>query len=96
MLWTRCTKESVVAYVIVSGASGHVRKTTRAFSTLTGELTTLAQWLKEEGCTQAVMESTGVYWKPGYNLLTDTREVLVVNAAHIKKFGGKTDVSDAE
>lgn len=89
-------KETVVACLIVSGASGHVRKTTRTFSTLTGELTALAQWLKEEGCGHAVMESTGVYWKPVYNLLTDTCEVLVVNAAHIKKFGDKTDVSDAE
>ena len=88
--------ETVVACVIVSGARGHVRKTTRTFSTLTEELTTLAQWRKEEGCAHAVMESAGVYGKPVYNLLVNTCEVLVVNAAHVKKFGDKTDVSDAE
>jgi len=86
----------VVACVIVSGASGHVQKTTRTFSTMTGDLKALAQWLTETGCRQVAMESTGVYWKPVYNLLEGAFEILVVNAAHIKKFGNKTDVTDAE
>ena len=89
-------KDTVVACVIVSGASGHVRKSTRTFSTMTGDLTALAQWLTETGCRQVAMESTGVYWKPVYNLLEGAFEILVVNAAHIKKFGNKTDVTDAE
>ena len=89
-------KDTVVACVIVSGASGHVQKTTRTFSTMTHELTALAEWLAEKGCTQVAMESTGVYWKPVYNLLEGAFEILVVNAAHIKKFGDKTDVTDAE
>src|SRR5512143_1006919 len=42
------------------------------------------------------MESAGVYWKPVYNLLEGAFEILVVNAAAIKKFGDKTDVTDAE
>ena len=43
------------------------------------------------------MESTGVYWKPVYNLLEDEFSVMVVNAAHIKTVPGrKTDVKDAE
>ncbi len=89
-------KDTVVACVIVSGPSGHVQKATRTFSTMTGELKALAQWLMENGCTHVAMESTGVYWKPVYNLLEGAFEILVVNAAHIKKFGDKTDVTDAE
>ena len=89
-------KDPVVACVIVSRPSGHVQKTIRTFSTMTGDLKALAQWLSETGCTQGAMESTGVYWKPVYNLLEGAFEILVVNAAHIKKFGNKTDVTDAE
>lgn len=89
-------KDTVVACVIVTKPSGHVQKTIRTFSTMTGDLKALAQWLRETGCTQVAMESTGVYWKPVYNLLEGAFEILVVNAAHIKKFGNKTDVTDAE
>jgi transposase len=47
--------------------------------------------------TQVAMESTGVYWKPIYNLLEGQFELLLVNAAHIKAVPGrKTDVRDCE
>jgi transposase len=54
--------------------------------------------LEAAGCEVVAMESTGVYWKPIYNILADgRREVLVVNAAHIKTVPDrKTDVKDAE
>ena len=43
------------------------------------------------------MESTGVYWKPIYNLLEGSFELLLVNARHIKQVPGrKTDVHDCE
>ena len=89
-------KDTVVACVIVSKSSGHVQKTIRTFATTTSGLQALAQWLTATGCTHVAMESTGVYWKPLYNLLEGAFELLVVNAAHIKKFGDKTDVTDAE
>ena len=42
-------------------------------------------------------EATGVYWKPVFNLLEGSFELLVVNAQHIKAVPGrKTDVRDAE
>ena len=70
---------------------------TRSFSTMTSDLTRLAQWLRESRITHVAMESTGVYWKPIYNLLEDEFTVLVVNAYHIKAVPGrKTDVKDAE
>ena len=39
-------KETVVACVIVPDAQGKPQKETRTFSTMTGDLTALAQWLK--------------------------------------------------
>lgn len=89
-------KDTVTACLIVPGPDGQPVKETRTFSTMTGDLNTLAQWLKEKGCTHVAMESTGVYWKPVYNLLEGVFEMLVVNPTAIKKLKGKTDVSDAE
>src|SRR5215469_5957831 len=57
----------------------------------------LSDWLKEQECTHVAFESTGVYWKPVFNLLEGCFELLVVNAQHIKQVPGrKTDASDAE
>lgn len=90
-------KKSVVACVIVPGADGQPVKETRTFDTLTSDLEGLADWLRECRVTQVVMESTGVYWKPVFNLLDGRFEVLVVNAEHVKALAGrKTDVQDAE
>jgi transposase len=89
-------KATLVVCVIVPGPDGQPVKVTRTFGTMTGDLTALAQWLKEQGVTHVAMESTGVYWKPVYNLLEGGFEILVVNAEHIKKYGDKTDVTDAE
>ena len=64
---------------------------------MTEDLTRLRDWLLEANCPVVAMESTGVYWKPIYNLLEGRLEVLVVNAQHIKQVPGrKTDVRDAE
>jgi transposase len=86
-------KKSVVACVMVPG-----RKEVRTFGTVTAELLRLGDWLQEEGVTTVAMESTGVYWKPVFNVLETTGlELLVVNAQHIKAVPGrKTDVKDAE
>jgi transposase len=57
----------------------------------------LADWLAKAGCTHVAMESTGVYWRPVYNILVEQCEVLVANAQHLKAVPGrKTDVRDAE
>src|SRR5574341_1264886 len=90
-------KETVVACAIVPNAAGQARKETRTFATLTEDLEALANWLSALGVTHVAMESTGVYWKPVFNLLDGRFEVLVVNAEHLKKLAGrKTDVQDAE
>src|SRR5882762_263084 len=77
-------------------ASGR-RRQTRAFGTFTRELLELGDWLRACGVTHVAMESTGVYWKPVWNLLEGLFEVLLVNAQHIKAVPGrKTDQKDSE
>lgn len=72
-------------------------KETRQFGTMTADLLELADWLESHGVTHVAMESTGVFWKPIYNLLEGRFELLLCNARHIKQVPGrKTDMSDAE
>lgn len=90
-------KRTAVACVRIRDKRGRVHKEIRTFGTTTPELMELVDWLTELGCTHVAMESTGVYWKPVYNLLEGIFETLVVNAQHIKNVPGrKTDVTDAE
>jgi transposase len=90
-------KQTVVACAIVPGADGQPVKDTRTFATMSEDLEVLAGWLQGLGVTHVAMESTGVYWKPVYNLLDGRFSILVVNAEHIKTLAGrKTDVQDAE
>lgn len=89
--------KTVVACLLVTGADGQTIKTIRTFGTTTPQVLQLLDWLLSNGCTQVAMESTGVYWKPIYNLLEGQLELLVVNARHLKAVPGrKTDVKDAE
>jgi transposase len=56
----------------------------------------LADWLSNHGIKQVAMESTGVYWKPVYNILHERFDVWVVNARHLAQVPGrKTDDTDA-
>lgn len=90
-------KKVAVACLITTPPSGRPVKEIRTFTTMTEDLLALASWLEEAGCTHVAMESTGVYWKPPFNLLEGRFELLVVNARHIKAVPGrKTDVKDAE
>jgi len=69
----------------------------RSFGTMTRDILALADWLAAEGVTHVTMESTGVYWKPIYNLLEGHFEILLVNAQHVKHVPGrKTDVRDCQ
>jgi len=90
-------KRTVVACLLVPGPAGAPSKQIRTFGTMTRDLLALSDWLAAAGCTHVAMESTGVFWKPIYNLLEGSFELVVVNAQHIKAVPGrKTDVRDAE
>jgi transposase len=101
VLYPRCCgldvhKKTVVACCILSTEGRKPVKETRTFRTMTTDLLALADWLQEKGCTHVAMESTGVYWRPVFNLLEGQFELLVVNAQHIKAVPGrKTDIKDA-
>ena len=90
-------KQTVVACLLWRDECGKRQKEIRTFATLTADLLQLADWLDAHGCTHVAMESTGVYWKPIYNLLEGNFELLLVNARHLKAVPGrKTDVRDCQ
>src|SRR5207248_8956110 len=89
-------KKSITACVLWAEAKGKSRKEKRRFGTFTHDLLQLADWLGESGVTHVAMESTGVYWKPVWNILAEQFKVLLVNAQHIKAVPGrKTDQKDS-
>jgi transposase len=90
-------KATVVACARRIDPTGRVHETVRTFGTMTAALLALSDWLAEVGVTHVAMESTGVFWKPVFNLLEDRFEVLLVNPRHIKQVPGrKTDVKDCQ
>lgn len=100
ILYPRCAgldvhKETVAACVLTPGPKAEPNQQIQQFGTTTGELRRLADWLRENGVTHAAMESTGVYWKPVFNILESACELILVNARHIKQVPGrKTDKAD--
>src|SRR5712691_11158732 len=100
VLYSRCAgvdvhQKNVVVSRIIPGPDGQPLQEIRTFTTMTRDLLALSDWLAEGGVTHVAMESTGVYWKPVYNLLEGTFTLLLVNAAHIKQVPGrKSDVKD--
>ena len=88
---------SVTACLRSPGDGPQRRQEVRTFGTTTRELLRLADWLTAAGCTHVAMESTGIYWRPVYNILEGRFELSVVNAQHVKMVPGrKTDVRDSE
>jgi transposase len=102
VIYPRCCgldvhKREIVACVVSTDADGTPHKEVRAFATMTADILALADWLAAQEVSHVAMESTGVYWKPIWNLLEDSFELLLVNARHVKAVPGrKTDVRDCE
>lgn len=100
ILYPRCAgldvhKESVCACVLTPGPEAEPLKQIQQFGTTTSELGRLRDWLAANGVTHAAMESTGVYWKPVFNILEGGCRLILVNARHIKQVPGrKTDKAD--
>jgi len=77
--------------------SANGEKEIRTFSTMTDDLLRMRDWLLAANCTHVAIESTGVYWKPVFNILEDRLEVILINPEHARALRGrKTDVKDAE
>jgi transposase len=90
-------KRIVWACLLIVGTDGAIAKSKRRFATTTKALLQLRDWLEENNCKDVVMESTGVYWKPIYNILEEVADITLANARQVKNLPGrKTDVSDSE
>jgi transposase len=109
VVYARCCgldvhKDTVVACVRLAGPAGRVEQEVRTFGTTTRALLELGDWLAEKNVAAIAMESSGVFWKPVWNLLEGRNnqqgqlmELMLVNARHIKNVPGrKTDVKDCQ
>lgn len=86
-------KNVIVATIRGTG----IKEVTKTFSGFTESIEQMREWLQEEKISHVAMESTGVYWKPVYNVLESNFEILLVNARHIKNVPGqKTDKKDSK
>ena len=97
VLYPRCWGIDVHAKMLVACLIVNGQRDTRTFSTMTDDLLNLRDWLVANECTQVAIESTGVYWRPVFNILEGAVEVMLVNAREAKGLKArKTDVIDAE
>lgn len=102
VLYERCCgldihKKTVVACLLLTAASGQASHQVRTFATTTAGLRALADWLASQSVTHVAMESTGIFWRPIFNVLEGRFEVILVNAQHMKAVPGhKTDVKDSQ
>jgi len=97
ILYTCCCGIDVHARMLVACLIKGGKKEVRTFSTMTDDLLRLLDWLTQQGCTHVAIESTGVYWKPVFNILEGAMEVILTNARDAKGYKArKTDVIDAE
>ena len=93
----RCCGLDVHKRLVVACAVTPEGQEVRTFSTMTQGLLAMSDWLAGHRITHVAMESTGVYWKPVYNLLEEEFTVMVVNARHMRAVPGrKTGVKDAQ
>jgi len=89
-------KTEVAVCLMTGEAAAEPRVEYRDFKTFTADLEQMRDWLVEAGCTHVLMESTGSYWKPIFNVLEDRLQVRVANAEDVKgRKGHKTDKQDS-
>ena len=90
-------KKNIVVCLAVGKPHEKPKTTIKTYPTMTRDLLACQDWLLSEGCTHAVVESTGVFWKPIFNIFEDSMEVILANAREVKNVPGrKTDVRDCE
>lgn len=90
-------KKFLTVCVLVGAADAEPRVEKRMFGTFNAELEALRKWLVEEGCTHVVLESTGSYWKPVFNVLEQSVTVVLANGQDVKaRKGHKTDWQDCQ
>ena len=91
----------IIEACILRGADAEPEIIRQSFGAAKPELQRLMNWLSQNDCYTVAMESTGVYWKPIFQMLELGAEYMeqlwVVNANHMRNLPGrKSDVADAE
>src|SRR5947209_7533523 len=76
-------EKTVVATAMITEEDGTMHKQQRTFRTMTADLLTLDDWLEQQQIQVIAMESTGIYWRPGFNILKARPTVIIVNARHM-------------
>lgn len=92
-------KDIIEACILTANGIGEPDVVRETFTTMRGDLIRLREWLAMQGCSNVAMESTGVYWKPVYEVLEDADGInlYLVNAQHMRNVPGrKSDKADAE
>lgn len=90
-------KDTVSAHLIFRDAQGVEQSDVKEFGTFTDDLIRMREWLLSHECPVLAMESTGVYWRPVYNILESDLRVILVNPRDMKNVPGrKTDISDSK
>src|SRR5215471_13848513 len=89
-------KKFLAVCVLTGPADRKPAEEVRRFGTSVKELERLRAWLMEKKCTETVMESTGSYWKPVFNILEGTIKIILANPEQVKALRGKkTDPKDS-
>lgn len=90
-------QQNITVCVLTGPLDQVPEKEIRSFPTMTKDLFEMLRWLEEKEVTHIAMESTGIYWKPVYNILEGYFDITLANAQRIKNVPGrKTDICDAE
>jgi len=90
-------KDTVVVCVLPPvGTEGKIIRKT--YGTFRNDLIRMRTWFKQLKVTEIAMESTGVYWRPVWNVLENEGfQLLLVNPAQVKALAGrKSDGRDAQ
>lgn len=88
-------KQILAVTVMIGPLEGEPRVEQRMFGTNVQDLEQLREWLVKEAVTHCVMESTGSYWKPVFNVLESSVKVYLANGEEVKnRKGHKTDRKD--
>jgi hypothetical protein len=89
-------KKRITACLLVGPVDQPPKELLSTFTTTTKGLTALRDWLVSYDCTHVAMESTGIFWRPVFNILEGSLTILLANARHMKQLPGrKTDINDS-
>lgn len=90
-------QKNIVVCMMIGENDEEIQVETRTFPSMTRNLYEILQWLEDHEVTHIAMESTGIFWKPIFNILEGFFDITLANASRIKNVPGReTDVSDAE